>query len=140
MFYQIDIAAFLGGNYNDQWKCVEEREGTSTDASRQYVWGARPNHRDELILRDRDTDGNGTLDERLYCLMDYFDPTAMVDTSGSVVERYAFTPFGKRTVMDADWTVLVASRIDIVLFYQIDIVAFWRGLPRCHRTLHPFSS
>ena len=69
----------------------------------QYVWGARPQHRDELILRDRDTSGNGTLDERLYCLMDYFDPTSVVSTAGAVLERYRFSAFGLRTVMDADW-------------------------------------
>ena len=96
--------------YNDRWKCVEEWESTSTtDPVRQYVWGARSNHRDELVLRDRDATGGGTLDERLYCLMDYFDPTAMVDTSGSVVERYAFTAFGLRTIMEADWTVRTSS-------------------------------
>ncbi len=41
--------------YNERWKVIEEREGSSTDASRQYLWGARPNHRDELVRSDRDT-------------------------------------------------------------------------------------
>jgi RHS repeat-associated protein len=95
--------------YNDRWKAIEEREGSSTDASRQYLWGARPNHRDELVRSERDTTGGGTLDERLYCVMDYYDPIAMTDASGEVVERYEFSAFGLRTVMDAAWGPLTDS-------------------------------
>lgn len=78
--------------------------GDPTKVVAQYVWGARPGHRDELILRDRDTDGDGVLDERLYCLMDYFNPVAVVDTAGDVKERYAWSAFGLRSVMGPDWT------------------------------------
>lgn len=92
--------------YNERWKAIEEREGSSTDASRQYLWGARPNHRDELVRAERDTTAGGTLDERLYCLMDYYDPIAMTDPTGDVVERYEFSAFGLRSVMDAAWTPL----------------------------------
>jgi RHS repeat-associated protein len=70
----------------------------------QYVWGARPGHRDELILRDRDSDGDGSLDERLYCLMDYFNPVAVVDIEGEVKERYAWSAFGLRSVMAPGWS------------------------------------
>lgn len=73
-----------------------------TQATAQYVWGARPGHRDELILRDRAAD-------RLYCLMDYFDPTAVIDPTGAVVERYGWSAFGQRRVMDADWEPLASS-------------------------------
>jgi hypothetical protein len=34
-------------------------------------------------------------------------------------------------------SVGVANRIDIVRFYQIDIVAIGAVFPRCHRLLHP---
>ena len=97
--------------YNDLWKCVEERSAGG-DVGMQYVWGARPNHRDELILRDRDTSGDGVLDERLYCLMDYYDPTSIVDTNGDVVERYRFSAFGIRTVFSATWTERSASSFE----------------------------
>ncbi len=51
------------------------RTGDPTKSWLSTFWGARPGHRDELILRDRDTTGDGgLLDERLYCLMDYFKP------------------------------------------------------------------
>ncbi|MDF1812730.1 MAG: hypothetical protein P1V20_10965 [Verrucomicrobiales bacterium] len=51
--------------YNNLWKCVEERIDTASTPKLQYLRGARPNHRDELIRRDRDTDDNGSLDEKL---------------------------------------------------------------------------
>ena len=75
----------------------------------QYVWGARSGHRDELILRDRDATGGGVLDERLYCVMDYFDPVAVVDAEGGVVERYGWTAFGRREVMGPDWSPRAGS-------------------------------
>jgi|GEM_PF-2239397 len=74
-----------------------------TQVVAQYVWGARPGHRDELVFRDRDADGNGALNERLYCLMDYFNPVVVVDVAGEVKERYAWTAFGIRSVMAPDW-------------------------------------
>jgi RHS repeat-associated protein len=55
-------------------------------------------------LRDRDTDGNGTLDERLYATMDYFNGTAVLNTSGVVQERYAYSAFGLSRVMAADFS------------------------------------
>jgi RHS repeat-associated protein len=84
----------------------------------QHVWGARPGHRDELILRDRAT-GAGTssssdepLDERLWCLMDYYDPTAIVNTEGEVVERYRFSAFGLRAILDPDFDPRAASHFE----------------------------
>ena len=90
--------------WSDRWKPVEERIGSATTAARSYLWGERPGHRDELALRDRDTDGNGTLDERLYATMDYFNGTAVMNTSGVVQERYAYSAFGVRRIMAADFS------------------------------------
>lgn len=91
--------------YNDKWKCVEERENTSTDASIQYAWGERSGHRDELAFRDRDTTGNGTLDERLYCLMDYYNATSIIDINGDVQERYNYSAFGIRRIMAPNFSI-----------------------------------
>ena len=49
--------------YDDQWRVVEDKVAGAT--VRQYVWSAA-GYVDELVLRDRDTDGNGSLEERLY--------------------------------------------------------------------------
>jgi RHS repeat-associated protein len=90
--------------WSDRWKPLEERIGSSTSASRSYLWGERPGHRDELVLRDRDTNGDGSLDERLYATMDYFNGTAVLNTSGVVQERYAYSAFGVRRIMAADFS------------------------------------
>ncbi len=88
--------------YNDQWKVVEERKDSSTDADRQYAWGIQ--FRNDLILRDRDTTGNGTLDERLYATHDALgNCTAILNTSGAVQERYGYSAFGVRRIMQADF-------------------------------------
>ncbi|MCX6997962.1 MAG: RHS repeat-associated core domain-containing protein, partial [Kiritimatiellaeota bacterium] len=62
---------------------------------------------DAPVLRDRDADGqsyNG-LEERLYYTGDaHFNVTALVNTSGVVVERYEYDPYGKVTVLSSDFT------------------------------------
>ena len=104
--------------YNDLWKCVEERENASTDAKIHYFWGARDGHRDELIRRDRDVNNNGTLNESIYCLMDYYNPTLVVDVNGNVLERYQFNAFGKRLITDSAGTVLNGSSLDLVFAFH----------------------
>ncbi|MEZ6062057.1 MAG: hypothetical protein R3C19_17085 [Planctomycetaceae bacterium] len=54
--------------YTPGWQVVEERVGSATTADRQYVWGLR--YIDDLIERQRDSNGNGTLDETRYALQD----------------------------------------------------------------------
>jgi len=88
--------------YSEQWQVLEERVGGQTTV--QYVWS--PVYVDALVLRDRDTDGDGTLDERLWVVQDAnFNVTALLDDSGEVVERYLYDPFGQATVLDANWNV-----------------------------------
>jgi len=56
-----------------------------------------------LAQPDRDTNGDGTLDERLWVVQDAnYNVTALFDNSGNVVERYIYDPFGSVTVLDAD--------------------------------------
>ncbi|MFP4224296.1 MAG: RHS repeat domain-containing protein, partial [Phycisphaeraceae bacterium] len=58
-----------------------------------------------LICRDRDSGSDGTLDQRHYALQDAnYRVRAIVDAAGSVAERYAFAPYGERTVLNADWS------------------------------------
>ena len=78
---------------------LEERVGGQTMV--QYVWS--PVYVDALVLRDRDSNGDGTLDERLYVAQDANNNiTALFDNAGNVVERYVYDPFGQATVLDAD--------------------------------------
>jgi len=83
--------------YNSVWKCVEERQNSSTDPDRVYYWSARAGHRDELLRRDRST--SSVLDETLWCLMDYFDPIAITNSSGEVQERYSYSAFGLASIL-----------------------------------------
>jgi RHS repeat-associated protein len=101
-----------------QWQVVEERVEDDADPERQFVWGHR--YIDDLILRDRDTNGDGSLNERLFGLQDAnWNLTTLIDTSGDVQERYAYsaygtpkflTPaFGSRASSSFDWETLYAG-------------------------------
>ena len=96
--------------YNADWRAVEERIDASANPSNVHYWGAQ--NRWELIRRDRDTNGNGTLDETLYCLRDAMDPLAIVDVSGAVQERFQYTTFGEVAFLAADYSVRNASDFD----------------------------
>ncbi|MBX9585309.1 MAG: hypothetical protein K2X87_33805 [Gemmataceae bacterium] len=52
--------------YSDDWQVLEERVGAN--ARVRNVWS--PVYVDALVVRDRDTDSNGTLDERLWAQQD----------------------------------------------------------------------
>jgi len=89
--------------YSSQWQILEERLNTATTADRQFVWGLMA--LDNLILRDRGS-------ERFYSLQDVFSCTAIVDTSGTIQERYGYNAFGLSRVMDADFNVISTSSYD----------------------------
>jgi len=90
--------------YSANWQVLEERVGTDVKVS--YVWS--PVYMDAMIARDRDTDSNGSLDERLYVVHDAnFNVVAIVgivEGSWTVVERYAYDPFGSPTYYSGSWT------------------------------------
>ena len=113
--------------FSNSWQCLEERVGASTN--RQYVWGLR--YVDDLLLRDRDSDGSsGTgnlglsgsgLEERLYCLQDAnWNVVAISSTGGAIQERFCYDAYGRSTVLTGafgsratssyDWEVRYAGR------------------------------
>jgi len=89
--------------YNEDWQVLEERTGTvanaATAASTPYVqWVWDTQYIDTPICRFRDTTGNGTLNETLYyCTDANMNVTALLDTSGNVVERAVYDAYGKPT-------------------------------------------
>jgi RHS repeat-associated protein len=103
--------------YNDQWKCVEERVGSSSNPDRVYYWSTRKGHRDELLRRDRATSG-GALNETLWCLMDYFDPIAVVNGTGVVQERYSYTAFGLVSILTPAFSARAASNFAWNFFFH----------------------
>ena len=55
--------------YSDSWQIVEERVSSHpTIPERQFFWGIR--YVDDLVVRDRDTTFNGTMDDRRFALQD----------------------------------------------------------------------
>jgi RHS repeat-associated protein len=101
--------------YSDQWQVLEERVGS--DVKLSYVWS--PVYVDAMIARDRDTDGNGSLDERLYVLHDAnFNVVALVDTSGAVVERFAYDAFGVFFVLTPSWASRSSSNYAWIYLHQ----------------------
>ncbi|MCS7022805.1 MAG: hypothetical protein NZU63_13380, partial [Gemmataceae bacterium] len=96
--------------YSDAWPVLEERVTSHgvQSVGVQYVWS--PVYVDALILRDRDSNGDGILDERLYVVQDAnYNVVVLFDNSGNVVERYVYDPFGSVTLLDAGWNVVAGS-------------------------------
>ena len=68
----------------------------------QNVWS--PVYVNALVLRDQSSESNGVLDQRLYVVQDAnWNVTALLDTSGNVVVRYTYDPYGTVTVLNPDW-------------------------------------
>lgn len=97
--------------FDRQWRSIEEREASTVKV--QHLWS--PLDRWTLIRRQRNASGS-TLNETLFCLRDYLDPVALVDSSGVVQERYNYEAFGmvqfrsgsyvKRGSSNFDWDFL----------------------------------
>jgi RHS repeat-associated protein len=63
-------------------------------------------YQNAIILRDRDTDSDGAMDERLWAVQDAnWNVVALVDGSQAVDERYMYDPFGSTTVYDGSFTI-----------------------------------
>lgn len=100
--------------YSAGWQVIEERVGGNVKV--RHVWS--PVYVDALVLRDRDTDANGSLDERLWVQQDAnWNVTTVVDGTGAVVERYAYDPFGQVTVLDANWATDADGASDVGWVY-----------------------
>ena len=103
--------------YTASWQCVEEiTTGTGSSSSSSssgmsggtttYVWGLR--YIDDLV--ERSTTPTGSSTTRYYALNDRnFNITALANTSGTVLERYVYTAYGQRTVLDASFNVRSGS-------------------------------
>jgi hypothetical protein len=109
--------------YNASWQLLETRADPSggspfqllaTSPEEQYVWSLR--YIDSPVLRDRNADANNStgilgkassgLEERLYYQTDAsMNVTALVNPSGTVVERYTYSPYGNVTRYSGAWAV-----------------------------------
>jgi RHS repeat-associated protein len=96
---------------------LEERDAATGNTTMQYSWS--PVYVDAMIERDRDTDGNGSLDERLWVQQDAnWNVTSVANGNGTVVERFVYEAYGTRTVLDAAWGVKAGSDVEWVYGWQ----------------------
>ena len=103
-----------------KWQVIEERLESSGSISanpdRQFVWGLR--YIDEFVLRDRDTDANGNLDERLYALQDAnWNVTGLADSGGAVQERYVYSAYGTPHVLTPTFAARTTNSYDAEVVY-----------------------
>ena len=97
--------------YNNNWQLLEERRDTNTTPTKQFIWGNR--YIDDLVLRDHDTNDDGTLNERLYALQDAnWNVTSYINSSGTVQERYIYNAYGHVTFLDNNFGVRTSSTIE----------------------------
>ena len=102
--------------YTPGWQCVEERVDAGTTAERQFIWGLR--YIDDLVMRDRSTANNGTINERRYAMQDgNWNTIAICDITGSVGERFAYSAYGSPVFMNGSGTVQSASAIGFETLY-----------------------
>ncbi|MBD3331254.1 hypothetical protein GF356_00265, partial [candidate division GN15 bacterium] len=104
----------------ERWQVIEERIESSgvisAEPDRQFIWGLR--YIDNLVLRDRDTDSNGSLNERLYALQDVnWNVTAVADSSGSMQERYGYTAYGTPRFLTPTFTTRASSSYGAEVLY-----------------------
>ena len=104
--------------YNTQWQVLEVHEGgDAANPLKQFVWDVR--YVDSPVVRFRDAGTDGTIDDTLYYTTDAnMNVTALVDTSGTVLERVVYDPYGNPTFYDGDWdNESATSSYDNVVLY-----------------------
>ncbi|MBN8628628.1 MAG: hypothetical protein J0M17_24410 [Planctomycetes bacterium] len=115
--------------YSTLWQVLEERLGNSPDSAsveRQYVWGRR--YLDDLVIRDRSPNNNGSLEERFYAMQDAnWNVVAISDTAGVVVERFAYSAYGTPLFMSGSFESNIDN--DSAFDWQHLFACYGRDLP-----------
>jgi RHS repeat-associated protein len=86
--------------YNSAWRAVEQYVNAGTGPERRHLWGLRG--RWDLVKRERN-DG-GSLNEKRYVLYDAMDPVAICDGAGAITRRFEYSPFGRVSFMNPDFS------------------------------------
>ncbi|MDO4571561.1 MAG: RHS repeat-associated core domain-containing protein [Planctomycetia bacterium] len=82
--------------YNRNWQCLTEYANSSVTPDTTYVWGLR--YVDDLLCRTQNS-------QTLYPLTDpNWNVVALVDSTGTLVERYTYNAFGKLHIYDGNFT------------------------------------
>jgi RHS repeat-associated protein len=103
--------------YDKQWRAIEERVGSSVSA--EYVWS--PLDRWTMIRRKRGT-------EVRFVLKDYLDPSAIIDSSAKVIERFGYDAFGSVRFMDDSFAPQAGSAADWNFLFHAEFLDNDSGL------------
>jgi len=88
--------------YNERWQMVAMFVDSDTDPTEEYLhhyagddgYGSA-SYIDDVVFRDRDTDGNGSLDERIWYAQNWrHDVVAIVDDAGHQLEMVRYSAYG----------------------------------------------
>ncbi len=88
--------------YDERWRIVGVYQDSDSDPTEQFIYhcaGADgtggSSYIDDVIRRDRDTTGNGTLDETVYYCQNWrHDVIALIDGNGGQVEQDRYSAYG----------------------------------------------
>jgi len=113
--------------FNNRWQTLEERIDASTNAERQYVWGIQ--YIDQLHIRMRDANGDGTINEKLYAIQDgNWNVMTVCANDGVAIERYGYTAYGISAVMSGDFLKVAGTGHSWDVTYQGRSVDLASGL------------
>jgi RHS repeat-associated protein len=92
--------------YSNKWQDLEDDIvtpgpcGASSTTTSTYLWSE--GYIDDLVARDSSVDGGSVT--RIFAQQDAnHDITSLVNSSGTVLERFVYDPYGNRTVLSASW-------------------------------------
>ncbi|PCJ54346.1 MAG: hypothetical protein COA79_22045, partial [Planctomycetota bacterium] len=99
---QKDVDGVVTNFVWNRFNVIEEQDSLGA-LVKDYVYGAI--YIDEIVMLN---DGSNDY----YHLSDYrFSVIALSDSSGNIIERYEYTPFGERTVMNNAYTVITSGLV-----------------------------
>jgi hypothetical protein len=102
--------------FSPAWQVLEERVDADTSPNRQFVWGLR--YIDDCVLRDQDTTGDATLDERLFAIQDAnWNIVAIADKAGVIQERFSFSAYGEVSHYNSAFLPQVDSKFNWTILY-----------------------
>jgi RHS repeat-associated protein len=98
---------------NESWQTLEVRKDAVTVPLEEYVW--HPYYVDALAVRgyDADTNGAGAQLEHYYAHDANFNVVAVFGSTGTVLDRYQYSPYGAMTVLDPNFAVDSDNLTDI---------------------------
>ncbi len=117
--------------YDEGWRVLTERSSTGSDSSYRvmdYVWGAL--YIDELVCRKASA-----------TRMDFVQDTnwnviALLNSDGTVAERYRYDPYGKPTFMNANGTTKTSGILNSTYLFQGRRLIEWKNANVNVQTYH----